>query len=79
MNVVNTDRRFVVTCLAVGLLVAVAVWAIGLSEWQAWLSAAVLALALCTLYTVRVILPHARPRVPRDRHDRHDRPQPASR
>jgi hypothetical protein len=75
MNLVNTDRRFVITCFAIALVTAVVVWATGLNEWQAWLSAALLALALCTLYTVRVILPHARPHAPRKRHEH---PQPAS-
>jgi hypothetical protein len=76
MNSLNTDRRFVATCFGLGLTAAITGWAIGLNEWQAWLTAAILAVALCTLYTVRVILPHARPRSPRKPSEG---PQPASR
>ena len=40
---------------------------------------AILAVALCTLYTVRVILPHARPRDPRGPRKRREHPQPVHR
>jgi hypothetical protein len=73
---VRTDRPFVASCFGLALVAAAIAWAIGLTEWQAWLTAAVLAVALRTVYTVHVILPHP---LPRARQKRRGRRQPASR
>jgi hypothetical protein len=79
MSFVSTDRRFVAACFVVALVAAVVVWAVGLNEWQAWLTAAILAVGLCMLYTIRVILPHARSRDPRGPRERREHPQPVHR